>query len=32
MNESEMAIPLEGDETTFMPETNDVDEVKEGII
>ena len=31
MNESEMVIPLEGDETGFVPETNDVDEVK-GII
>ena len=31
-HESEMTIPLVGDETTFMPETNDVDKVKEGII
>ena len=27
-----MTIPLEGVETAFVPETNDVDEVKEGII
>ena len=27
-----MTIPLEGVETGFVPETNDVDEVKEGII
>ena len=27
-----MAIPLEGDVTGFVPETNDVDEVKDGII
>ena len=32
LNESKMTIPLEGVETAFVTETNDVGEVKEGII
>ena len=32
LNESKMIIPFEGDETACVPETNDVAEVKEGII
>ena len=32
LNDSTVTIPLEGDEIVPGPETNDVDEVEEGII
>lgn len=32
VNDSTVTIPLEGDEIVPVPETNDVDEVDEGII
>ena len=31
LNDSTVTIPLEGDEIVPVPETNDVDEVEEGI-